>query len=451
MAVYALGHSLVLLQPFTHDPARIADTARRILHEKGMPAPPQTSSFLGSIPATVAGAIGGPPAAAPALSGGGAEPTGPGTDAMLEYLGLQGRWREANLANRVRAASTLEQFRELARSFAGLPGKKTVVWLTGDASPLNPSLMYQMILADPASETQRMDWQAMARTYEALNSAGMSLFPVDIRGIINPGLGGAGESASHSDFMQGLAQSQPSQNSPYSSTASRRQGEAANAALAIETVAAETGGKVFQGSNEISELLLQAQALWSDYYVIGFRPEPRPEGGGPVYRRIEVKVNRPGVQVLNRRGFTSRPESSLATEPEIEREVAEAASSPIDLTAIPLTLRTEPLGSPASPDLRFRLSIPGQALQHVETPEGVRYNLSIFLLVKDRQGKVIASLGDKIDRAFPPAQAARIEKTGFAYPGKLQAPAGQRSFGRVIVRDNLSGHMGTITLEVVRD
>ena len=80
-----------------------------------------------------------------------------------------------------------------------------------------------------------------------------------------------------------------------------------------------------------------------------------------------------------------------------------------------------------------------------------KFNFSIFIQLKDSKGKVLSSLGDKIDREFAPAQAAGIAKKGFLYPGQFDAPVAARCFGRIIVRDNLSGHVGTITVQIGRD
>src|SRR5438093_10989769 len=125
-----------------------------------------------------------------------------------------------------------------------------------------------MILGNPAAEALRTEWREIAATYEALNGAGISLFPVDIRDIRNPGLAGAQAAGSHRDVMEYLVQIQPSENSAYGSGVSRREGESGNAAMAMETAAAETGGEVFRGLSDLSALLNRAQQRWSAYYIL---------------------------------------------------------------------------------------------------------------------------------------------------------------------------------------
>jgi len=97
------------------------------------------------------------------------------------------------------------------------------------------------------------------------------------------------------------------------------------------------------------------------------------------------------------------------------------------------------------------LSIPASALEHSDTAQGWRYQFSIFIVLKDPKGKVFSDLGDKIDRVFAPPEAAALARHGFFYPGQFDAPAGEKTFGRIIVRDNLSGRVGTITVQIGKD
>jgi VWFA-related protein len=440
MAMYALSDSLVLLHPFSSDTQPLIEAASRLIQEKGTPAPPGNAGFLSAAPGAVAGVIAAGPGGFTSLAPSGGRP-GTGAVGDIESFLLAAQWREEVFTTHTRAANTLLQFRQLANSFAGVAGKKTVLWLTGDASPLNPTLMNMMLLDNQPAEPLRVEWRELAATYEALNGAGISVFPVDIRGIANAGLANPGETPNHPDFMENLALSQPGASGAYSSTTSRRQGEFANAALAMETAAVETGGQVLKGSNDLGELLGRAQDVWSSYYVVAFTPEPPPRGKSAAYRRIEVKAPGRAAQVLYRRGYISRPESLIASAGELRHDVADASTSPVDFTAVPLTLKL-------APEDNFLLTIPGGALQRADTQQGSRYDFSIFILLKDSKGKVVSTLGDKIDRVFAPAQAAGIAKHGFLYPGKFDAPTAERCYGRIVVRDNLSGHLGTITVQI---
>ncbi|MHB8734717.1 MAG: VWA domain-containing protein [Terriglobales bacterium] len=459
IGIYGLGSRLALLQPFSRDAGPLIATAQRLLRQKD--APPAPKSFVSVVPAEVAGTAPNaasltgtvftapaPPAGTPAQQGE-SQPKYAGSDQATEFMQAKGDWQANNFRQHSRAAETLAQLRELAQAFAGVPGRKSVIWLTGDISPLNPSMMYMTVLHDPSMATLRTpEWQ-VAETFDALNAASMTLIPVDVRGVVNTGLAEADHSLSHSEFMQTIAESQPNDESPYSGAVDLREGETANAKLAMLTAAHETGGTVLEGSNDLGKLLAHAQALWSDYYVISFHPPPLAPDAPPRYHRITVHVNVPGARVHARQGYADRPSGMLASAQEEVRDFREAVQSPVDLTALPLRLDSngiERRGKLLA--LPFGLTVRRDALTPRAAADGFEYNVSFLTVVRDRHGKLVGHAERHFHEVLNAAQAARLERTGLTYAGRFEAPAGDIYFGRVIVRNNLTGTMGSITLEL---
>ena len=429
IAAYGLTERLVTLQPFTRDPSALIAAARDWLKQKGQPRDPIVGKPLikpGIEPMTYAKVK--------------------GTDLPMEFFqALQAR-KEYNLDQLHRAQRTLEAFRELAGSFGGIPGKKTVIWLTGDASPLNPTLLYRIIGPDKSAQTDPTPWWQMAKTYEVLNAAGISVFPVDIRGIANPGLLSAGDTISHEEFNQTVRGSQADDMSMYANPTDLRQGEAANAALAMGAVAGETGATVLAGNNDIGELLGRAHKLWSNYYVLAFVPEKPENESVPAYHAIRVNVNRRGVHVLARKGYVSRPEALISADTEIRRDLVEAATSPVDLSSIALELILQEFKSgDRIRHFPFSIKVSG-ALLGAASEKGAPYDMSIAILVRDQDGKFDAPVGKRLRGTVPQAAISNVATNGMKYDAEFETPAGGPCFGRVIVRDNLTGRVGTITL-----
>lgn len=429
IAAYGLTERLVLLQPFTRDSSALITVAKELLNQKGQSREPVEGKPLvkpGSDPITYT--------------------KGHGADAGREFLDALNARKEFNLDQLHRAQVTLDAFRELAGSFGGIPGKKTVIWLTGDASPLNPSLLYRILVGDRSAETVPTPWSEMAKTYEALNAAGISIFPLDIRGITNPGLLSAGNELTHDQFDQTIRASQPDDLTSYANATDQRQGEAANAGLAMSAVAGETGGTVLAGSNNIEDLLGRAQKLWSSYYVLAFAPERPAENSPPAYHKIKVSVDRGGVQILARRGYVSRPESLISAETEIQRDLVEAATSPVDLSsvALQLNLRESPPGG-AIRHHPFSVKV-SSALLGTMMENGAPFDMSIAVLVRDQDGKFGTPFGKRLRGTVPQAALSKVAANGMQYDGEFETPASGRYFGRVVVRDNLTGRIGTITL-----
>lgn len=428
IAVYALTMSLVVVQPFTRDPSALIAAAQRLLELKGAPPNPQQA------PTPLSAAV---------------KEIRDSADAKMEVLELENARRAYNTDQRIRVTRTLEALRQLAGAFSGVPGKKSVLWLTADPSPLNPTLMKQIDLNNPSQESSRVSAVDLARTFEALNDAGISLSPVDVRGEANSGLSDWTNHHSRSEMLQDLAASQPADSNLYTNMTDFRQGERANATLAMLTAAAETGGTVYQGSNDLAGLLARAQALGSYYYVLGFDPRPVAKGNTPRYHPIKVKVNGHVSRVLARRGFLARPSGLLASEPETQRELAEAMESPIDLTALPLLLTlAEPTRTNDERRIPFSLQVRGDGLSLEQTEKGFRYRLSFVTLVRNHRGELLGSGDQSAAAEVSPQQADQLKKLGLSLKGEFHVPQHEPGSGRVVVRDDLTGRVGTITVEL---
>ena len=69
----------------------------------------------------------------------------------------------------------------------------------------------------------------------------------------------------------------------------------------LTTLAGDTGGKAFLDSNDLGQVFERVKKDTSAYYVLGYKSSnPRRDGR---YRRIEVKVNRPGLNIEYRKGY----------------------------------------------------------------------------------------------------------------------------------------------------
>jgi VWFA-related protein len=412
IAVYGLTNSLELIQPFTRDPSRLIAAARTLLLQNDMPPEPVES-----------------------------RPLGPDEMDILTVLR-----RRYNIDQHYRASRTLMAFRQLAGAFSRVPGRKSLLWLTGDASPLAPALLYQMLLEPSLESTGTPFWDIM-KTYDAMSAANISVFPVDVRGEFNVGLGNIAEGQSHTEFTQTLHGTQPGDGSSYSNMTDFRQGETGRALQAMQEVAAETGGEVLAGSNDLAGLLNHAQGLWTYYYVLGFDPGRVSSGKQLKYHRIEVKVRTHTTKILARQGYFIRPAALLTSQDEIQRDISEASRSPLDLTSLPLALT---LGATTTNgdkrQIAFTLQVRGDGIEIAQDATGAHYDLSVAALTRDPSGGLIWSSMDRSGAVVSAQRAAELKQKGVTFKGEFQAKSGARCSGRVIVRDNLTGRVGTVTV-----
>ncbi len=88
------------------------------------------------------------------------------------------------------------------------------------------------------------------------------------------------------------------------------------------TLAVDTGGYPIRHTNKFAEALTEIARDTSNYYVLGYRPaNPATDGS---FRRISVRVKRPGLTVRARRGYlaTAPSVSTSAPAPAAERKAA---------------------------------------------------------------------------------------------------------------------------------
>jgi VWFA-related protein len=118
------------------------------------------------------------------------------------------------------------------------------------------------------------------------------------------------------------------------------------------TLAADTGGYAIRNTNDFAGALAEVADDTSRYYVLGYSPsEPSPAG---TYRRIEVRVKRPGASVRARRGYLSAgPVAAAAgTEPAAPPTAPPPGSEPSPARDVPASNAAPPSGAtppPAAP------------------------------------------------------------------------------------------------------
>ena len=152
------------------------------------------------------------------------------------------------------------------------------------------------------------------------------------------------------------------------------------------------------------------------------------------------------MKILARRGYVSRPEALISADSEIERDLLEAAASPIDLTSIPLQVtvgKTQDLAKVKR--FPFALTVSGLLLA-TPSETGARYDMMVAVMVGDQDGVFKSPLESRLRGVVLPTEIAHASKKGLRYDSQFQAPIGSPYFGGVIVRDNLTGRIGTITL-----
>jgi VWFA-related protein len=161
----------------------------------------------------------------------------------------------------------IEALNTVADTLAGGPqGRKVVILIGGGRAPS---------FGGPGNtENETPELMKLSRDLQRGN---VTVYAFDARGLMPP----AGMSAEHRDMptaMSSLALNE-----------------------SLYTFAESTGGRAFTNTNDPQSHVGEAFRESSSYYFIGFRSTADSNDKG--LRKVEVKVNRPGVQVRARSGY----------------------------------------------------------------------------------------------------------------------------------------------------
>ena len=212
--------------------------------------------------------------------------------AKMQYAMLE----QADAADRESGArGTIDALLALVRAQSQLPGRKVVLYF-------NPWLFIPEVAKEQYSYM-----------IGAANRANITFYTVDPKGLVtwsqdNSGrqqLGGAAGEARNLQLTGGVGEV---------STAQARAGETAenglrsNPLLWLRDLAQQTGGQTIAETNDLKAPLRVVMDEVRSYYEASYDPHISASDGK--FRRISVKVDRPGIEVHTRSGYFALPQAS---------------------------------------------------------------------------------------------------------------------------------------------
>ena len=428
MGVFALTGSLNVLQDFTSDPQVLYTALQRfkpLTQTFPNGAPTVTSSDGG--PATAASTVASLDASTPPPSDSGANPGGGlrgGSDTLISsaMAALQGfEGAQVAYAKDERAVMTLNALASIARILGGLPGRKNLIWVTGDISDLSfipeDRVMSSAELSEdlPSMETRRVEEHASgnyAATFRAshaeeiretasrLASAQVAVYPVDARGL-------------------SISTSIDSQET-------------------MREMARETGGRAYVNQNEIKVGVERAFADEAAAYTIGYYPENKKYDNK--YRSVKVKVKRDGVEVQSRRGYYAIDPTQIKGY-NAQQQVTSALADIVPSTLVSFKAQVKPASANSTPGKTgVTFLVDASTLSAEDAPGGKRLNVDFYANIYSG-GKIVATGGKKIDQVFDANTYQQIVQHGLATHLDLDPKPGQL---RLAVQDARTGMVGTI-------
>lgn len=314
--------------------------------------------------------------------------------------------------------TTLRSFLQLAWGLQGIPGRKSVIWATG-------SFPFRTTSENGLPGGRLGD--LYDTTMQALNAAQVSIYPVDVRGLVV-----TSPDASTSRIRSGGA---------YGRQLGLRNNALQSSLDTLKDFAEQTGGRAFFNTNDIAGSAARAVEDGSHYYVLSYSLDSSQLKPG--YHKLKVRLDRDHVEVRARSGFFV---TKLATDPEATKhlQLDYAVVSPFDATGLAVSMESDqpPATTPKKP-LRLTVRIAGPLLTILEDDTN-HLNLDVVLLAQDKKANIAGTSSQTLDAHLKPPSLAKLRENGLKYTGQLDLSPGEYSV-RAIVRDNLGGKLGSVT------
>jgi hypothetical protein len=227
----------------------------------------------------------------------------------------------------------------------------------------------------------------------------------------------------------------------------------------MTTFADETGGKAFYNDNDLVTGFKQAVNDTRSSYMLGYYLS---ENATPGWHKLHVDVNRGGAHIRARTGFLVK--KADPAHPDLHGkdpgaiDVDLAMESPMNFTGIPMTVRwidngkaipTSAAGALiAKRKVAFQITLPPHAATLDETAGQHKVSLNFLALARTPQGDDAADFVKKMDGMLKPDVARRLDLGGIKFDSTVVLAPGYYNV-RFIVRDNLSGNIGSVTAPVV--
>jgi VWFA-related protein len=335
---------------------------------------------------------------------------------------------EFNIFNTDRKLAALESLALLLRD---IPGRKSVVYFAGGITQ--------------TGDENRAQLQA---TTDAANRASVSFYAVDARGLFTMPPGGEareGSSAGTAMFIDGgkpTIAHEASRAIFTGAAVAQQSASRHNSRETLATLAADTGGRSFFDLGDFSDVFKKIQSDSPGYYLIAYYSSDTRKDGA--WRRVNVKVNLPGVRVIARRGYYA-PHNSRAGAPEDrEQQLMDALRDESPRVELPIALETGyfRLGD-KDIFVPIAAKLPASALEWAQKRGRHQAVFDFAAEVRNATNtKVIAALRDQITVTLGADRFSKLHKQSLVYQGGVVLGPGNYKL-KFLAREDESGRIGS--------
>jgi hypothetical protein len=216
----------------------------------------------------------------------------------------------------------------------------------------------------------------------------------------------------------------------------------------LRAMAEATGGFALVNSNSFDQTFERIVRENSSYYILGFTSSNERRDGR--YRRVQVRVRRPGLQVRTRDGYvapTSRTPRPTATRT-LASAVGESLGLPIANPAVPMTVFAAPYrrtGRETTVAIALEMDI--SRLDLTASRDLLSGEIEMATTAINAAGKVFKGEQHRLRLALKPDTYTRAQANGLRLLSEMALPAGRYQL-RVAAGNTGSNRAGSVMYDL---
>lgn len=299
-----------------------------------------------------------------------------------------------------RSAATMAALAAIVNHVANLPGRKNLVWVTGNV---------------PISTL------AAAK---AFNKANVAIYPIDARGLV--GLSGVRAAAAPGPRRAGV---QPSSAS------------FTPAGLAtMQVLADQTGGHAFYDRNDLGNAIGMAIEDSSHTYTLAFYPDATSLDGK--LHELKVQLKQRGLTIRYRKWYLAARDVPAAEE-ETTANLQMAMASPLESSTIPIEVEIKH----EAKSLKIRCTVDAHHVQFIQTGNFWTGVIDVFIVQQDKSGKMIDGTRDTHQLHLTKMDYESYLKHGIVLSGLIE-PREELTTIRVLLADKSNASVASVIIPV---
>jgi VWFA-related protein len=331
-----------------------------------------------------------------------------------------------------KARNSLSTLRAAAEFLAGIRGRrKAAVWF-GEGIDLD---VEDYLKGGFAAQIQ----DEMRDMIAAATRAGVSFYGVDARGV------GAG--LDEAIDISAL----PIEDATGKLGPSAIINETRRAQDFMRTVSTETGGFAVINQADLNGAFARIIQENSSYYLLGYHPQNERRDGR--FRRVEVRVKRPGLQVRSRTGYTApkgraAETTSGAAKTAASPELRAALDSPIPVSGLGLRVFAAPFAGPSrKSSVVVAVEFEPSAFSFVQKDGVYSEELEVVMLPVDAAGKAQPGTRDVAPMRLTQRTYDAVRTNGFRITRRFDLSPGRYQL-HVAARAANSRGVGAVTCDL---